>query len=86
MTDFFRRLNKRYIRLKLGWSPQQNLFYGFLTYVVVGFLLLCIPWLENADVPILDHLFTAVSAVSTTGLVTVNITDTYNWVISRINM
>ena len=79
MINFFKKLNKKYIRLKLGWSPQQNLFYGFLTYVFVGFLLLCIPWLENTDVPILDHLFTTVSAVSTTGLVTVNITETYNF-------
>lgn len=79
MKNFFRKFNRSYIKLKLGWSPQQNLFYGFLSYVVIGFLVLCIPWLENTDVPVLDHLFTAVSAVSTTGLVTVDIMQTYNF-------
>ena len=68
----------KYLRFKLGLSPQQNLFYGFLTYVLIGTLLLCIPWLQNVPVSILDNLFIATSAVSTTGLVTVSIFDSYN--------
>lgn len=59
-------------------SPQQNLFYGFFTYVIVGFVLLCLPIVQKIPVPILDHLFIATSAVSTTGLVTVSIFDSYN--------
>jgi trk system potassium uptake protein TrkH len=65
--------------MKLGWSPQQNLLYGFLTYVVLGTLLLSLPISQKYDVSILDNLFTATSAVSTTGLVTVSIFDTYNF-------
>lgn len=68
----------KYLRFKLGLSPQQNLFYGFLTYVLIGTLLLCIPWLQNVPVSIIDNLFIATSAVSTTGLVTVSIFDSYN--------
>lgn len=73
-----KRLNNRYTRFKLRNSPQQNLFYGFLTYILVGFVLLCLPWLQKTAVPFLDHLFIATSAVSTTGLVTVSVFDTYN--------
>ena len=72
-------LNTRYMRFKLGQSPQRNLFYGFLTYIVVGTILLCIPWLQKTSAPILDHLFIATSAVSTTGLVTISVFDSYNF-------
>ena len=72
-------LNARYMRFKLGQSPQRNLFYGFLTYIVVGTILLCIPWLQKTSAPILDHLFIATSAVSTTGLVTISVFDSYNF-------
>ena len=78
MINFFKKLNRRYIKLKLGWSPQQNLFYGFLSYVIIGFLLLCLPFTQKIQVSLLDNLFTATSAVSTTGLVTVSVFDSYN--------
>ncbi|MHA7059340.1 TrkH family potassium uptake protein [Aquimarina sp. M1] len=78
MISKLKNLNKSYSNFKKGWSPQQNLLYGFLTYVVVGFILLCIPWFQKTSAPILDHLFIATSAVSTTGLVTVSIFDSYN--------
>jgi trk system potassium uptake protein TrkH len=74
-----KRFFKRYAEIKKKWTPQQNLFYGFLTYVFVGFLLLMIPFFNKVDAPFLDHLFIATSAVSTTGLVTVSIFDTYNF-------
>ena len=72
-------LIKRYNQLKKRWSPQQNLFYGFLTYVLVGFLLLLMPFVQKVSAPLLDHLFIATSAVSTTGLVTISVFDTYNF-------
>ncbi|WP_298323145.1 TrkH family potassium uptake protein [uncultured Dokdonia sp.] len=78
MRTRYNKLKLRYIALKRGWTPQQNLFYGFLTYVGVGTILLCLPWLQKTSAPILDHLFTATSAVSTTGLVTISIFDSYN--------
>ena len=78
MRTRYNKLKLRYIALKRGWTPQQNLLYGFLTYVGVGTILLCLPWLQKTSAPILDHLFTATSAVSTTGLVTMSIFDSYN--------
>ena len=79
MKTNFQKLAKRYTLLKKGWSPQQNLFYGFLTYIFVGCVLLCLPWFQKESAPILDHLFIATSAVSTTGLVTISVFDTYNF-------
>lgn len=76
--DFFKSIYNRYRRFKLSKTPQQNLFYGFLTYVVAGTLLLSLPWLQKESAPFIDHLFIATSAVSTTGLVTVSVFDTYN--------
>ncbi len=78
MKEFLNNLNKKYVLLKRSWSPQQNLFYGFLTYVLGGFILLSLPWLQKESAPLLDHLFIATSAVSTTGLVTISVFDTYN--------
>lgn len=52
---------------------------GFLLYTVLGTLLLCLPFSQTVPVSWLDHLFTATSAVSTTGLATVATGDTYSW-------
>lgn len=78
MPNRFQRLAKKYKLLKQGWTPQQNLFYGFLTYIFIGTLLLCMPFSQKEAISILDHFFISTSAVSTTGLVTVSIFDTYN--------
>ncbi|ALM20165.1 potassium transporter TrkH [Nonlabens sp. MIC269] len=79
MGHFFKTLNQKYQRFKLGLSPQRNLFYGFFTYIITGCLLLCLPWFQKQDVSFLDNLFIATSAVSTTGLVTVSVFDSYNF-------
>lgn len=79
MRSLYKKVTLRYTALKRGWTPQQNLFYGFLTYVLIGTLLLCLPWLQKTSAPILDHLFIATSAVSTTGLVTMSVFDSYNF-------
>ncbi|WP_396602700.1 TrkH family potassium uptake protein [Algibacter sp. R77976] len=78
MPNKFQHLAKKYAILKRGWSPQQNLFYGFFTYIILGFLLLSLPFAQKEGASFLDHLFISTSAVSTTGLVTVPIFDTYN--------
>ncbi|WP_299128630.1 potassium transporter TrkG [uncultured Winogradskyella sp.] len=78
MSNSFQKLAEKYKLLKKGWTPQQNLFYGFLTYIVIGAFLLCLPITQKDSASILDHFFIATSAVSTTGLVTVSIFDTYN--------
>lgn len=76
--SFYKKLSYRYRKFKLGLSPQQNLFYGFLTYVIAGVTLLSLPWLQKTPVNFIDNLFISTSAVSTTGLVTVSIFDSYN--------
>lgn len=79
MASVFKQLSQKYVLLKKGWTPQQNLFYGFFTYIVLGGLLLCLPFFQKIPASILDHFFIATSAVSTTGLVTISIFDTYNF-------
>ncbi|MCM4165667.1 MULTISPECIES: TrkH family potassium uptake protein [unclassified Arenibacter] len=70
---------KRYRKFQLSLSPQQNLLYGFLMYTLIGWTLLCLPFFHKQAVTALDSLFIATSAISTTGLVTVSVFDTYNW-------
>lgn len=75
MKNIFRKYN----RIKQRWTAQQNLFYGFLTYILIGCFLLCLPLFQKESVSILDNLFIATSAVSTTGLVTISVFDSYNF-------
>lgn len=69
---------KKYRKFQLSLSPQQNLLYGFLTYTLLGWLLLCVPYFHKQTISALDNLFIATSAISTTGLATVSVFDTYN--------
>ena len=55
-----------------------NLVWGFFLYTIVGFLLLSLPIFHRDSVGILDNLFISTSAISTTGLVTVSVYDSYN--------
>lgn len=57
--------------------PERNILLGYLVYMAIGFGLLMLPWSRHQDASWLDNLFTAVSAVSTTGLATVDIPGTY---------
>lgn len=75
--SLLRTISGKYLRFKLGLTPQQNLFYGFLSYVIIGSAILSIPFLHKTSVSILDNIFIATSAVSTTGLVTISIFDSY---------
>ncbi|MEM6329978.1 MAG: hypothetical protein AAF790_07005 [Planctomycetota bacterium] len=60
--------------------PTQMLVLGYLSYVAVGWLLLCLPvcW-QGEPVGVLDNLFMATSAVSTTGLATVGTPAAYSF-------
>lgn len=71
-------LNKIYRKFQLTLSPQQNLLYGFLIYTLLGWLLLSLPFSNKVQASWLDNLFVASSAISTTGLSTISIADTYN--------
>jgi trk system potassium uptake protein TrkH len=70
---------KNYRKFQLSLSPQQNLLYGFLSYTLIGCFLLCLPYFQNRPVSFLDNLFTATSAISTTGLASVSLVDSYSW-------
>ncbi len=53
------------------------LLAGYLTYILLGVVLLSLPAAQTVPVGLLDNLFTATSAVSTTGLVTVDPGSSY---------
>ncbi len=62
-------------------TPSQLVFAGYLFYVLSGWVLLCLPLSQKSTGPSsLDHLFTAMSAVSTTGLATVSTGDSYTFI------
>jgi len=70
----------RYLADKVINKPTRFVLLGYASYVLLTWLLLCLPICWQAD-PIspLDNLFIATSAISTTGLVTVNTPDAYNY-------
>lgn len=74
----FAKIISGYKKFQVSHTPQVNILLGFLMYTVLGTLLLSIPWLHNVDITFIDNLFIATSAVSTTGLVTISVFDSYN--------
>lgn len=75
-------MNERWEGLRrffTGLHPVRQVVLGFLFYVLAGWILLALPFVHTTDaVSGLDALFTATSAVSTTGLVTVSTGNDYN--------
>lgn len=59
--------------------PAKLIFAGYAFYMALGWVLLCVPFSQSTPVSMLDNLFTAVSAVSTTGLVTVDPGTSYTF-------
>lgn len=57
--------------------PERNIVWGYLVYMLLGWGLLLLPWSHVGDAMWLDDLFTAASAVSTTGLSTVVVGERY---------
>ncbi len=70
---------KAYRKFQVSKSPQMNLVWGFFLYTLAGFILLSIPFFHRENVGFLDNLFISTSAISTTGLVTVSVYDSYNF-------
>lgn len=60
------------------FKPLQLLIYGYLGILILGVLLLCLPIFHKVPVAAIDNLFSATSAISTTGLASVSIVKTYN--------
>lgn len=56
------------------------LFLGYLFYILLGWILLSLPFVQNLQINSLDNLFVSASAISTTGLSTINITESYNFI------
>ncbi|MEA2095152.1 MAG: potassium transporter TrkG [Candidatus Cloacimonadota bacterium] len=59
-------------------NPEVKLFYGYTSYIIIGLTLLSIPFFRKTAISTIDNLFITVSAISTTGLSTVSIADSYN--------
>lgn len=72
-------LQKRAHKLRISDSPQVNLVWGFFLYTLVGSLLLSIVFFHKTDIAFLDNVFIAASAISTTGLTTITVIDSYNF-------
>ena len=75
--EFLRHTFKRYVVFLLHLTPHQNVAQTILTYMVVGFFVLSLPFMTRGHVTLLDNLFTSAAAVSTAGLATVNFADSY---------
>lgn len=59
--------------------PQRQIMAVYAGYSLLGTLLLLIPFASRGEVSFIDHLFTVVSAISTTGLSTVDVATQYTF-------
>ena len=66
-------INKKHNSINL--SPPSLLALGFLSFIIIGTLLLKLPFANQGNLTWLEALFTATSAVTITGLSVVNIGD-----------
>lgn len=65
---------------KISANPLKMILLGYASYILIAVCLLNLPvcW-KDGPVSFVDNLFIATSAVSTTGLVTVNTPEAYNF-------
>lgn len=75
---FISKFSNQYKKFQISKSPQMNLVWGFFLYTLIGFFLLSIPLFHKVDISFLDTLFISTSAISTTGLVTISVADSFN--------
>ena len=59
--------------------PLRQLLFGYLAYSILGTLLLSLPLCRRNGISIVDNLFSAISALSTTGLSTVDVSSDYTF-------
>lgn len=75
-TAFFQNLKHL-----IGEShPVKLVILGYLFYILAGWMVLLLPICQTVFIHPLDNLFTATSAVSTTGLTTITVGDSYSWI------
>ena len=60
-------------------EPHRQLLLGYLWYIILGVGCLSLPFCTTSHVKFIDNLFTSVSAVSTTGLATVDVSSAYSF-------
>ena len=68
-------INKKQNSINL--SPPSLLALGFLSFIIVGTILLKLPFANHGEVDWMEALFTATSAVTITGLSVVNVGEAY---------
>ena len=73
MAQFTKSTNKI-----LNISPPAILAMGFFSFIIIGTCLLKLPFVHQHDLSWIDALFTATSAVTITGLSTLNLATTFN--------
>ncbi len=71
----FRQATRAWARLR----PPQQLVLGFATYVAIGTALLALPLAQQRPAAFVDNLFNVTSAISTTGLTTISVSDSYTF-------
>ncbi|HNT26910.1 MAG TPA: potassium transporter TrkG [bacterium] len=73
------RLLRRFLFFTGRVDPARAVFLGYLSYVLVGWALLSLPIARTVDhIAPIDNLFIAASAMSTTGLVSISVSDNYS--------
>ena len=78
MKNVLKRFWSSELVQKIVSKPARVVLIGYASYVFLTWVLLCLPiaW-QGESISPLDNLFIATSAISTTGLITVNSPDAY---------
>lgn len=80
MKSFLGSIIRAAQRVTRRMNPVQTIAFGYAGYILLIFILISLPFTwRYSDITWIDHLFMATSAVSTTGLVTVNTPEAYNF-------
>lgn len=58
-------------------NPAKLLLFGYTAYMLLGWIVLSLPWMQAGSLPAVDVFFVSVSAVSTTGLSPVTISSAF---------
>jgi trk system potassium uptake protein TrkH len=64
----------------ISLHPVRLVLLGYVSYIIIGWVLLSLPFAQRRPVAALDGLFVTTSAISTTGLTTVSVSDSYTLV------
>jgi len=70
---------RKIFRFLASQTPVQSLATGYLFLTLLGWIILSVPWLQTTATLSIDNLFIAASAISTTGLTSVSISDRYSF-------